>query len=69
MTARMYLVAVVCDAETGGRNARGVFGFRTGKPLSDEAIEGRGRSVLDGVHRVGIYTVVLKFCPTTRDSL
>ena len=48
MTARMYLVAVVCDAETGGRNARGVFGFRTGKPLSDEAIEGRGRSVLDG---------------------
>ena len=47
MTARMYLVAVVCDAETGGRNARGVFGFRTGKPLSDEAIGGEGENVPD----------------------
>ena len=48
MTARMYLVAVVCDAETGGRTARGVFVFKTGNLLSDEAIGGEGESVLDG---------------------
>ena len=58
MTARMYLVAVVCDAETGGRNARGVSGFRTGKPLSDEAIGGEGESVLDGGPSIGwVYTL------------
>ena len=48
--ASTYLIMLVCAAASGGRKARGVLGFRTGKPITgskDAIVEVRGSATSD----------------------